>query len=120
MPSYPYRCRLCGDPYLFVMSVTEHDHFGLRCHCGGELRRVWTVPYVLKAGFMETHFNHTTGSVVTNMADFREQLKIKSDQMSERLGFEQRLVPVDPDQPKALGVTPDGLEGKDNFNPALF
>lgn len=71
-------------------------------------------PYVVRAicrlNFtlsLPEHFNNSTGKYVSNRRDFSDQLKRKSDEMSERTGMHHNYVPVDPTDKKAVGVTDD-------------
>jgi hypothetical protein len=57
---------------------------------------------------MPEHFNNSTGKYVTNKRAFRSQLDAKSDEMSERLGYDVKYSEVDPSDQKAIGVTNDG------------
>jgi predicted nucleic acid-binding Zn ribbon protein len=111
MPTYALRCRCCNRHWDEYRPTFTPDGLPRDCPaCGGPVVRRWTPPYVLRTGFVETHFNHTTGEIVHNQSEFRDQLKRKSDEASERTGIEHRFVPVDPDQPRALGVKLDGTE----------
>lgn len=60
------------------------------------MRRVFSSPAIVRGLVTETHYNHSLGEVVTSAADFRSKLARRSEQMSERTGVEQRLVPVSP------------------------
>lgn len=96
MPVYGFRCRDCNT----YGEVTASIHDGVAVHvcrfCGGQLRRVFHPPAVVRGLVSETHFNHAVGRVVHNSSDFRSALAQKADEMSERLGYEQRYAPVDP------------------------
>jgi hypothetical protein len=56
---------------------------------------------------MAPHWNNALGAYVRNRRDFEDGLKRRSDALSERLGTEHRLRPVDHD---AVGATDEGLD----------
>lgn len=58
---------------------------------------------------MQEHFNGTVGKPIRSEAQFKEELKILSEQNSLYSGVEQRLEMLEPEQ-AAAGVTPEGLD----------
>jgi predicted nucleic acid-binding Zn ribbon protein len=110
MPYYEFRCAECGS----VSGSTDRAHAG-PCGCGGPLRRIWHAPGFIR-GTAE-HFNHSLGSYVRDDKDFRQQLRVKSAEMSERLGMPVDYQPADLSDRKALGVSgqADELRGRKDY-----
>lgn len=111
MPSlFGYVCEGCNAEFESETSVPIGvAHPVARCPgCGGALRRMASMP-AFKRG-METHFNHTVGTVVSNMGQFKSELHKASDEVSERTGMEHKFEPVDTGDPAAHGVTDEGLD----------
>ena len=61
--------------------------------------------------------NATVGKPIRSEAQFKEELKILSEQNSLYTGVEQRLEMLDPEQ-AAQGVTSDGLESTNRIRMA--
>jgi hypothetical protein len=59
---------------------------------------------------MPEHFNQSTGTYISNTREFADELKRKSEEMSNRTGMTHNYQPVDVTDMKALGVTDEGLE----------
>lgn len=70
------------------------------------MRRVFHAPAVVRGLVTDTHFNNAVGAVVRNKAEFVSELHRRSDQMSERMGFEVDYQPVPAGE--APGVDLDG------------
>lgn len=94
MPLHDLRCSSCGSTRE-VYAPLHEPPAPEPCPCGGILRRVFHAPAVVHGPVTETHFNRAVGKVVRSTREFRSELSRKSDEMSERLGYEQRYVPVD-------------------------
>ncbi len=96
MPIYSYLCRGCGTTKDDVRGIHDPDP-GITCGaCGERMGRLFHPPSLTRPLVVDGHFNHSLGAYVRNSADFRSQLSRKNDEMSDRLGYEQRLVPVAP------------------------
>ncbi len=104
MAMYEYRCQGCGRK---VMSDERGDQVVTRC-CGQIGNRVWAFSV---ASVMQEHWNQTLGAPVSSMAGFKEGLKIKSEEASERTGIDHNFQPVDLTDTRGLGVTEEGLAG---------
>jgi len=85
-------------------------------------RRIFHAPAVVRALVTEGHYNHSLGEYVTSSADFRDKLARKSDQMSERLGWDQHLVPVNPQEiaPAAAAETVRKRQLRRGADPKVF
>lgn len=62
---------------------------------------------------MPEHFNHAVGSYVSNEREFRDALKVMSEEQSYRVGIDHEyeyLSPADMADASAHGVTEEGLE----------
>ena len=53
-------------------------------------------------------YSHSTGTYVESVRDMGEQLKVRADEMSERMGFECKYEIADRADRETLGVSPQG------------
>jgi len=58
---------------------------------------------------MEEHWNGTVNMPIRSEAQFKEQLKVRSEELSSYTGVEQRLEMLEPEQ-AMQGVTAEGLD----------
>ena len=109
MTIYAYRCSNCRAPELLDVPRGEHpsEFFCIQCKAGVQKRDYSSISTHRP---MPTHFNPTTGQEVGSMRQFKEQLKIKSDEYTARTGIEANFVPHDPSDTKSLKVTNEGLD----------
>lgn len=108
---YTYRCVNCGREHL---SDTRADALPFTPCCKDEGRRIWGFGMV-KA--MPEHWNATLGKPISTRQQFQDGLKAQSEHMSERLGFDQNYVEVDPTDRATLGVTDEGIGAKYDLKP---
>lgn len=98
---YEYRCDGCGGSYetqtFTKLGRALHDRL---CECGGDFIRVCSIPQVGPAA-PDAYWNYTVGDYVTSTKDFEQKLRVGSERMSERLGYEQKFTPVYPSEKKA-------------------
>lgn len=108
MPVYEWRCGECGTAYQSQRALG--DLAPPTCPtCNIPVRRRYSRIAVKQS--MPEHFNSSTGAVVRNERQFRDQLKVQSEQATLRTGLEHNFVPHDPrDSKQELGVTEEGLE----------
>lgn len=100
---YAYKC---GDCRTTVDSTYRGDALGPCPNCTtGVLKRRWSVN---TAAVMQEHFNNTTGTVVSSMSGFRDDLKRAGDEYSQRTGMDCDFQPRDWDD---LGATGEGMDG---------
>lgn len=66
--------------------------------CPLGLRRKYTVSF---APVMQSHFNSTVGKPISDMNQFRDELKRSSDAATERTGIVHDFQPIDPESAKA-------------------
>lgn len=109
---YGYRCNACRRE---VESPTRGDTLGpcgnyvrdteRQVGCYGELRRVFQVQF---AAVMQEHFNTSTGQPVSDMRQFRDQLKRTGDAQMAQTGIPCDYQPAEGDA-ASLGVTQEGL-----------
>lgn len=103
MPLYEYMCQSCRH---YFDSLERGD--SQPCpECGHRAMRRFSFSY--KPDIPE-HVSPTTGRVVKNSRDFKDQLKAMSDEATERTGIPHNFVPTDPTDMKANGVTEEGLK----------
>lgn len=105
MPTYEWRCRVCGSTrYTDHNRLEEDDSY---CQdCFAPWKRVFGFHM---ASVVHEHFDHQTGSVISDRKQFRSELRRLSDEQTERTGFPTNYVEVDPSDVKTLGVTDEGL-----------
>jgi hypothetical protein len=102
MPLYSFKCDSClGETDRF----TRNPPFCNRCDL--PMRRVWGFHL---AHSMPEHFNPTVGKVVTNERAFKDELKRMGEKESEVTGLYHDYQPIDISDPKACGVTDEGLD----------
>ncbi len=112
MTIYGYQCRKCGlEEDSTIRAATLGGCPGLDWetneYCGGELRRKYSVR---TNAVIHSHFNSTTGTMVSGNRNFDEQMKRESERVSEYTGMEHRFERVDPSNRDALGVTDQGID----------
>ena len=87
MPVYQYRCRSCQR--LFHLDVPADR---AQCpDCRNTSVRIFD--FQARASLAE-HFNMAAGQYVNNQREFRDALKRRSDEVSERLGIEHDFQPL--------------------------
>ena len=101
MPTYEFQCE---DGHRHELSTRQP--YG-PCFCGSILKRKFSFHI---GQTIPGHFNHAVGKYVSNDREFRDALKVKSEEQSERLGIEHNYTYVDPADKQALGVTEEGLD----------
>jgi putative FmdB family regulatory protein len=111
MANYAYRCRSCRASYTLVGSIND-DMPQLRpcprCGFNGSHR---DFSFNHTPSFQE-HFNHSLGRYVNSNREFRDGLKLQSEEMSVRMGQNVDLQPLSPSEmaeSSAHGVTEEGL-----------
>src|SRR5260221_169726 len=100
MPVYAFKCRSCGR------TEDSSDRAPFLCTCGMLMGRDYST--VRMGSVLHGHFNSSVGHYVSGKTDFSESLKRKSDEMSQRLGFEHRYTPVDISDQRACGASDRG------------
>lgn len=108
---YEYRCEECGTVHESQMFArVGEDHPELCCCVGAQLTRMFSSEIQTTRPF-EPYYNYAVGEVVQNDRHYRQILKRKSDEHSERSGTTVNLQPVYPmdmvrDHGKDVGVIP--------------
>lgn len=122
MPLYGYRCRTCGAT---AESTRRDTSIGpcLDPNCPGDLRRQFAVNI---RPSMQPHHNQASGTYVTNMGQFRDDLKRAGERQFIETGIESNLVPLDMHDNEATKVTGEGMDAtnrqrvKDGLPPVKF
>lgn len=106
MTIYGYKCPSCEQTYT---SEERADRLHINCHVCDHtpLHRDFRGIAVRKQ--MQEHWNGTVNMPIRSEHQFKEQLKIRSEELSSYTGVEQRLEMLEPEQAMA-GVTPEGLD----------
>ena len=111
MPTYVFRCEACANVVQHYWTFEEHDtHRGSAlCEvCGGESRQLISSPSFHRG--MSEHWNTALGNYVSNERQFKDGLKIASENATMLTGVEHNYQPVDLKDTKRLGVTEEGLD----------
>jgi predicted nucleic acid-binding Zn ribbon protein len=101
MPIYEYRCSSC-----LTTVVDDQPGSARACSCGDNARRVWGFRM---AKVMHEHHNATTGTVVSDRRQIKNELRRLSEKASERTGIVHNYVEADLRDTKTLRVTDEGL-----------
>jgi len=102
MPMYEYKCQHCNIKFT---SYTRNDKIPCPL-CARDASRRFS--FAIQPSFQDG-YTPTTGGYVASRHDLTEQLKRKSEELTNRNGIEHRLVPVDFRDMDACGVTPEGI-----------
>lgn len=108
MPFYEFRCPECGAVESVFGTIIEGPPSIVTCvadHQPRRMRRDYSSVQI--APVQQAHFDRTVGKEISSNRQFRDELNRKQDEMSERLGFEQRYAIADGSDRNALGVSPD-------------
>lgn len=108
MPMYEFRCPECGAVESVYAPILEGPPELVLCpaeHLPRVMRRDYSSVQI--APVQQAHFDRTIGKEISSHRAFRDELNRKQDEMSERLGFEQRYAIADGSDRDALGVSPD-------------
>lgn len=93
MPTYAFRCEGCGASPEFYAPISEGPPPHPVCpSCETTaLVRIYSIaipkPY-------EPHWNKSVGKYVQNDREFRDALKVASEEQSRRTGYDTNYVPV--------------------------
>lgn len=106
MTIYGYKCPECQQTYT---SEERGDRLHVNCHvCNhSPLHRDYSGIAVKKP--MQEHWNGTVNMPIRSEQQFKEQLKIRGEELSQYTQVEQRLEMLEPEQAMA-GVTEEGLD----------
>jgi hypothetical protein len=113
MPSYEWRCTnpKVHHRMVFTMSISEYEEqfegmAALCRECQYPLVRIFSFA---PKRMMHEHFNLSSGTVVSDHKQFRDDLKRASERATLRTGIPHDYQPVDLGEKEALGVTEEGL-----------
>ena len=92
MPVYEYKC---GEGHVTLETHGRDDSYvGLpgRC-CGMPVKRKYSISF---APVWQEHFNHSTGSPISDPKQFSAKLRELSDRQTEHTGIPHDYQPSDP------------------------
>lgn len=98
MPRYEYKCPECQTRVQFSSAPDGEQKQAADAHqlpcpdCATPVRRVFQLTF---APVLHSHYNHTTGTVVSGHRDFKNQLRAMGAQQEERTGIPTDFQPVD-------------------------
>ena len=102
MPVYTYKCRTCFERAEIFRPIDSHEQ-PPHCHiCGSHMRRDYRTDKPQPAPVWQSHFNPTTGTIVSDRKQMQSDMDRASDALYERTGIEQRNVVIDRADMKAL------------------
>lgn len=117
MPTYMYKCKAegCGwaDEYVCPSNLKDRLDDDVKTHhfidtgCFGPIIPVYQISHPKP---MQEHFNPSVGKHISSMQEFREELKVASDEATARTGIVHNFEPIDHREREALGVTEQGLD----------
>lgn len=107
MPIYEYRCRKCNNVQY---RSTPADSIGACPLCrNGELRRDYSS--ISFAGVMQEHFNSTVNMPISDMGQFKRELRRAGEEYTRKTGMPTDYQPVDRSEfGSVLGMTDEGLD----------
>lgn len=103
MPLYEFRCRNCGN--------TEHRTSRSQPTCvmcgpdGTLMKRVYGFNM---ASVWQEHYNESVGEVISDEKQFKNALRRKGEEATERTGIPHSFVPAEGDA-KSMGVSDEGM-----------
>lgn len=106
MPMYEWKCRSCHLRRSVFRELAERDWPPGNGTCGC-MNSLWVRCYD-SVGFkrvMQEHFNHSTGTPISDERQFGHKLRELSDKAEDRLGIPHDYQPVDLTDKDSLGVT---------------
>lgn len=110
MVEYEWRCRECS--LVFINMERDYQNRAGCPHCGGPVKRVYSVTVPGVNTGIEPHFNHSLGEVVNSWSDYQSKLTRKAEQQSELTGIPVKYSPIHPADFTAnnVGVTSEGID----------
>lgn len=104
---YEYRCRKCGNK---AYRTKPADSAGRCDGCvDGELKRDFSS--IAVAHVMQEHWNHTVNKPISDMGQFKRELKRAGAEAEARTGMPNDYQPVDKSEfGSVLGMTEEGLD----------
>lgn len=102
MPLYEFMCRTCGNRDT---TMEQLQTLGECPECGvGEMKRKYSFA---QKPMMQEHFNHTVGKRISDMKQFKDELKRGDEHYHSYTGIERRSAPIDF---RDVKVTSEGLD----------
>lgn len=107
MPIYEYKCPVCGNR---IPSTKRDNRLPTQVciTCGNRVEYKRVFGFALKP-MMHSHFNRSVQKPISDMRQYRDELKRKSDEESARDGMERNYVPVDLGDTQSIGVSNEGI-----------
>lgn len=106
LAKYEYKCRSCEGR---VRSDERGDRLDYP-HANCDNRTLVRVFGFSHKPSMEPHWNNAVGAPVSSMHQFKELLKIKSEEATAQTGIEHRFAPLEWGDHQAFGATGEGIE----------
>lgn len=95
MPLYSFRCRECGHQETVSRPIHQGAPPYPCARCNSLMRRDYKEDRPFNAPVWQSHYNPTTGTVVSDKRQMQDTFDRYSDQLYEKTGIEQRNVVID-------------------------
>ena len=113
MPVYEFRCQYCAEAGLPSYEIFHHggppEHRPLCPRHDIHLSRVYSFT---KTIMFQDGYSPVTGGYVSSMSDTAEQLKRRSEELTNQTGIPHDLVPVHPSDMHSMTSTEEGRDAK--------
>lgn len=106
MPLYEYRCPQCDTRTTSTTRADRVTRVCLSCGYSGPHQRVFSFSF---KPLLHSHFNHTTGTMISDMKQMRSELSRASDAATEQTGIPHNFQPLEPGDHAASGATNEGI-----------
>ena len=108
MPTYTYRCPWCNNEWDRFFPFDESDTPVYCSYDGCHAEKVLSIGAFHRS--MPAHYNMSVGKHVSNIREFKDDLKRASETASQRTGIAHNFTPIDMRDPAQTRATEDGLE----------
>lgn len=104
MPLYTYRCPQCDNRELVSRPINVEAPGPICGHCDrhSPMKRDYRTDRPFTAPVWQSHFNPSTGTIVSDKKQMQSDMDRASESLYERTGIEQRNVVIDRADMKAL------------------
>ena len=98
MPTYSFRCIVCGETAEVHRPITGEPVFAPGCMCGAVMKRDYRAdaPRITTTVVYPEHWNPTVGQYVTSEREFHDALKRGAEDAYRQTGIASDRVPMHP------------------------
>lgn len=116
MAMYEYRCTGCRDTTTLDVRVRLPELPCVTCGTKTTHKRVFSFTV---QPMMHEHWNKAVGAPISDMGQFRRELKRRSEEATEHTGIEHSYVPVEHGDAAAVGATNEGIDESNRIRSKL-